>query len=72
MYVEYQAPTQDDTLTAAIWDLQGKQLLESVPLLAIGKNALEVQHLPSGIYLLRLSDPDGNHATVKIVKSKCP
>ncbi len=72
VYVEYQAPTQDDTLTAAIWDLQGKQLLASMPLLAIGKNALEVQYLPSGIYLLRLSDPDGNHATVKIVKSKCP
>jgi hypothetical protein len=72
VYVEYEAPTQDGTLTAAIWDLQGRQLLASMPLLASAKNALEVQHLPSGIYLLRLSDPDGNHATVKIVKSKCP
>ncbi len=69
VYVEYEAPPQGGTLTAAVWDLQGRQLLASVPLLASGKNALEVQHLPSGTYLLRLSDPDGNHATVKIVKS---
>lgn len=69
VYVEYESPSQYDTLTAAIWDLQGRQLLASMPLLAFGKNALEVQYLPSGIYLLRLTDPDGNHATVKIVKS---
>lgn len=69
VYVAYQAPTQGGILTATLWDLQGRRLLGPVPLLANGKNALEVQQLPSGTYLLRLTDPDGDQATVKVVKS---
>ena len=69
VYVEYQAQWLDSILTAEIWDLQGRRLIRPSLLLAFGKNALDVRHLPSDTYLLRLSDPDGNHATVKIVKS---
>jgi hypothetical protein len=69
VFVEYEAPQPGLVLSATLWDLQGRQLLAPTPLTAFGKNPIQINHLPGGTYLLRLSDQDGRTASVKIVKA---
>ncbi len=60
---------KDDFLTASVWDLLGQPLGGVVRLDDFNPKILDLSHLPSGIYLLRLTDPLGKCTAVKFVKA---
>lgn len=70
IFVEFATPKTGGTLHATLWDLQGRQLMDAMPMLGFAQNPINVQHLTSGTYLLRLSDENGSTATVRIVKTE--
>ena len=64
LYVEL--PNIDGELTLQVLNLQGKQLISKQPANTT-KTELSLQHLSPGIYLLQMSDQQGNYYHEKIV-----
>lgn len=69
LYLQFTPPSKADFLMASVWNLLGQPVLGNTRIEDIGPKSIEVGSLQSGIYLLQLTTPSGNSATVKFVKA---
>ncbi|MBC7777292.1 MAG: T9SS type A sorting domain-containing protein [Phycisphaerae bacterium] len=69
LFLQYTPPATGDFLTASVWNLLGQAVLGAFRLDDLSEKSIRVESLPSGVYLLRLTDSSGKSAAIKIVKA---
>lgn len=69
LFVEFSDPEKRENLEASIWDTSGKLIRAAQHLSLDSNNAIEVDALPTGGYLLQFSGPNGKSLTVRFVKA---
>ncbi|MBC7777297.1 MAG: T9SS type A sorting domain-containing protein, partial [Phycisphaerae bacterium] len=69
LFLQFNAPSTSDFLSASIWNLLGQPVLGELRLDDLSEKSIPVGSLASGVYLLRLTNPSGKSAAIKFVKA---
>jgi Secretion system C-terminal sorting domain len=67
-YVNIESNNSNGTFSISVYDLVGRLVLSQPETTSIGKRTLDIHLLPSGLYLLNITDEHGKITGYKIVK----
>ncbi len=69
LFLQFTTPPTSDFLTASVWNLLGQPVSGEFRLGDFSEKSITVGQLPTGVYLLKLTDPSGKSAAIKFVKA---